>query len=220
MSHEEFSSVRELPGPLPPGERILWQGGPNWLSLFLHAFHGQALAIYFGLLLALRAWTVMSEGGTAAAAASSVLILLGLALCALSMIALLAWLTARASYYTITSARLVMHIGIVLEITFNLPFKVIESANLRRYGDDTGDIAVTFNTGDRIAYLNLWPHARPWRFKRTEPMMRAVPRPGQVAEILARALAESADSASRFIDLAPASNEKSGTAPAHAVAAR
>ena len=41
---------------------------------------------------------------------------------------------------------------------------------------------------DRIAYLHLWPHARPWRLKRTEPMLRALADAPAVAAQLAQAL--------------------------------
>ena len=34
----------------------------------------------------------------------------------------------------------------------------------------------------------MWPHARPWRFKQTEPMLRAVPDARQAAMVLSRAL--------------------------------
>jgi hypothetical protein len=110
---------------------------------------------------------------------------------ALGVLALISWLSAKKTWYTITNRRLVMRMGIVLEITFNFPFRVISSAALHLYTDGTGDIPVTLATEDRIAYLHLWPHVRPGRFKRTEPMMRALPNAGAVAELLARALTQS-----------------------------
>ncbi len=57
-----------------------------------------------------------------------------------------------------------MRIGIVLTITFNLPLSQIEAAGLHAHADGSGDIASACSTGtDRIAYLHLWPHARPWQ---------------------------------------------------------
>ena len=91
--------------------------------------------------------------------------------------------------YTITNRRVVMRIGVVLEITFNFPFRVIESAGLRAYPDGTGDIPLTLTGDDKVAYLHLWPHARPWRAARPEPMLRSVPDAARVADILSRALA-------------------------------
>jgi len=57
------------------------------------------------------------------------------------------------------------------------------------YADGTGDIPLTMIGADRIAYLNLWPHARPWRIARPEPMLRAIPDAARVGEILSGALA-------------------------------
>jgi hypothetical protein len=37
---------------------------------------------------------------------------------------------------------------------------------------------------DKIAYFHLWPHARPWRLAKPEPMMRCVPDAKQVAALL------------------------------------
>ena len=96
------------------------------------------------------------------------------ALAALALLALLAWLGARTTLYVITSRRLVMKIGIALPIFFNLPFSPIASAALRVYSDGTGDIPVALGKGQRIAYLHLWPHARPFRFTKPEPALRCV----------------------------------------------
>ncbi len=39
-----------LPGQLPPGETILWQGAPHWRALARDAFHVRGVAVYFALL--------------------------------------------------------------------------------------------------------------------------------------------------------------------------
>ena len=109
------------------------------------------------------------------------------------MLSLLAWLGSRSSVYTVTDKRVVMRIGIVLSISFNLPYRMIESVGLRANADATGDIVLALSaTHDRIAYVHLWPHARPWRVKRTEPMLRAVPNAALVARVLSNALAQQA----------------------------
>ena len=68
-----------------------------------------------------------------------------------------------------------MKIGIALPMFFNLPFSRIASASLRLYADGTGDIPVALDKGQRIAYLHLWPHARPFRLTQPEPALRCVP---------------------------------------------
>ena len=187
--HEAATTVRELPEALPAGERILWQGAPDWRSLYLTAFHARGLALYFGGLLLLRGSFALADGASVGGALISMLWLLPLALIGLGVVALLSWLTARATWYTITSRRVVMRMGIALEITFNVPYRVIESAGLRLHADGTGDLPLTLGAGDRIAYLHLWPHARPWNFKNPKPMLRAIPQAELVADMLAQAIA-------------------------------
>jgi hypothetical protein len=184
-------AVRELPGPLPAGERVLWQGAPAWRDLFRVVFHARALAVYFALLLALRGLNVLWDGDGLTAAAVAILWLLPAALFALAVLALVSVLIARTTWYTITSQRVVMRIGVVLEVTFNFPFKVIDTAGLRLLHDGTGDIPLRFMPGEQIAYAHLWPHARPWRFKRSEPMLRCVPDAARVAGLLAQAIVDS-----------------------------
>ena len=72
--------------------------------------------------------------------------------------------------------------------------------------------------GDKVAYLLLWPHARPWRLSKPEPMLRAVPDAARVAAILARALAAAASQPVRAATLQPSSAERPVTAPTAAAA--
>jgi Bacterial PH domain len=187
----EFEAELGLPEPLPRGERLLWQGSPDWRVMARDALHTRLLAIYFGVLLAWRGANVLANGGSAWAAGEAVLWLLPLAVAAIAVLSLLAWLIARTSVYTVTDKRVVMRIGVVLSVTFNLPYSQIESAGLRTHADGSGDVTLLLNDADRIAYVHLWPHARPWHVKRTEPMLRAVPDVGHVASILSAALADS-----------------------------
>lgn len=223
MTHESATTVKELPEALPEGERILWQGRPSWSSLYRRAFHGRTLAIYFVVLLALRGATVLWFGGTVASALIAILWLLPAAIFALGVLALLALLTTRSTWYTVTDRRVCMRIGIVLEITFNFPFKVIDEAGLHLYPDGTGDIPLVFMDGEQIAYVHLWPHARPWRLRRTEPMLRCLPDATAVAALLAAAMASSTKPDARPMratfrapDYDEASNYDRDHAPNHA----
>ncbi|RYF40940.1 MAG: PH domain-containing protein [Comamonadaceae bacterium] len=194
QEHEhEFEAAHGLPEPLPPGERIVWQGAPDWRALALRVMHVRTLAIYFALMLLWRVGSQLVDGAGAKAAMLSIALLLPLALLALGILALLAWLSSRTTVYTLTNKRLVMRIGIVLSVTFNLPLRVIESAALRPAPYGTGDIALTLAPGDRIAYLQLWPHARPWRVRRPEPMLRVIPDAARVGQLLAATAAALAD---------------------------
>jgi Bacterial PH domain len=193
QQHEhEFEATNGLPEALPAGEQLLWQGSPQWLGLAKDVFHLNKLAMYFGLLLLWRGAGVLADGGGALQAALAVATPLPLAAVAIGLVLALAWLTARTTVYTVTNRRVVMRIGIVLSLSFNLPLRQIAAAALRTRGKRRGDIALTLAPGERIAYLHLWPHARPWHLKQTQPMLRALPDVQPVAELLARALAQAA----------------------------
>ncbi|MBT9486737.1 MAG: PH domain-containing protein [Rubrivivax sp.] len=180
--HEhELEPQRGLPELLPRDEQILWQGSPDWRAMALRAFHLRKVAVYFALMLALRGSVALADGATALDALIKVLWLLPLAALGLGLLALIAWLSARGTVYTLTSKRVVMRIGIVLTVTYNLPLKRIAAADVALMASGHGDIALALAPGDRIAWLQLWPHARPWRLARPEPALRAVPHAAQVA---------------------------------------
>jgi hypothetical protein len=107
---------------------------------------------------------------------------------AIGMLLFLAWLTARFSVYAITNRRLILRIGIALPLTINLPFGSIQSAALKLFADGCGDIPILLRDGAPFGYVVLWPHARPWRVRRPEPMLRAVPDAEHVARLLAAAV--------------------------------
>ena len=210
--HEhEFEAAMGLPEALPVGEHLLWQGSPDWRAMARDVLHVRKLALYF---LAMLVWRVAAAAGDGATLGSALLgsaAMAGLAIIALGTLTLLAWLMSRTSMYTITDKRVVMRVGIVLTVTFNLPFTRIEAAGLRRRGAGVGDIVLSLAGTDQIAYVHLWPHARPWRVKRTEPMLRALPNAQQVAQLLAQALARSAGEARPM--LPEASNDAQGHVP-------
>ena len=205
--HEhEFEAAHGLPEQLPAGEHIIWQGSPDWMTLAVKVMHLRTIAIYFVVMLLWRMGTVYSETSSAITALQSIALPLALALLALGLLAIFAWLTARTAVYTVTNRRVVMRIGIVLSVTFNLPHRMIESVNIRNFSNGTGDISLLLAASDKIAYGNLWPHARPWRLKTTEPMLRAVPQASKVGALLAAA-----------VQAVPASvNAAKTTAPHHA----
>lgn len=187
-AEHEFEAAHGLPEPLPPGERLLWQGRPDARVLAREMLHLRGLSLYFAAMLLWRGGTALADGHPPAEAALATAGLLVLSLLALGLLGLLTWLVSRTTVYTVTDRRVVMRIGIVLGITFNLPLRQIDSAGLRLYRDGSGDLALRLDGATRIGYVHLWPHARPWEFKRTQPMLRAVPQAAQVAELLAGAL--------------------------------
>lgn len=188
--HEhEFEAAYGLPEPLPKGESILWQGAPDFSDMLVRVFHFQKAIIYFVVLMVVRGSFLYTSGSSTVDIAIGVLMVAGLALVALSALAMLAWLTARTTAYTLTDQRVVMRIGIVLTLTFNLPFKRIQTAGLQLTPQGFGDIPLALSGGNRIGYLNLWPHARAWRIANPEPMMRCLPDAQAVGAMLQSAWA-------------------------------
>jgi hypothetical protein len=173
--HEhEFEAAYGLPEPLPKGESILWQGAPDFFDMAVRVFHMKKVAVYFMVLMVVRGSFLYSLDADALTVLAGVLLVLGLGLMAMVALGILAWLTARTTAYTLTDQRVVMRIGIVLTLTFNLPLKRIETAGLLLTGKGFGDIPLALSGGDRIGWLNLWPHARPWRLAKPEPMLRCI----------------------------------------------
>jgi len=115
--------------------------------------------------------------------------LLGIAMGVLALLALLSWLTARTTTYIISDRHVEMHIGVGLQAKLVIPFGAIEHVAVRVHADQTGDIALRLIKGQGVLYPKLWPHARPWRWFRAEPMLRCVPRAGVVGTLLSRAVA-------------------------------
>lgn len=196
----ECEPVKGLPERLPTGEALLWQGAPRWQTLAVRVFHVRKVAIYFGLLAAWRVAEGYAGGDAPAGVALSVGLLALVAAAAGALLSLLAWLNARATVYTITDRRVVLRIGVALPMMVNLPLRLVESAAWRGHANGVGDVSLALPRGERVAYLHLWPHARPWRMARPEPTLRAVP--ALAAKVLGAALAASAGGSALPLDAA------------------
>jgi Bacterial PH domain len=188
VSEHDFEPIRGLPGELPKGETLIWQGAPDWWALAIRAFHIRSVTIYFGVLMAWRGGAAVMGGADGIAALQAALGLAPVAVFAVLLLMGLAALTARTTVYTITSRRIVLRFGIALPKAVNLPFSIIEGATLRSNGGDNGDIAVTLIRPNKVAYFLLWPHVRPWKLSRPQPSLRAIPNASYVALQLGHAL--------------------------------
>ncbi len=195
LGHEhEFEPQFGLPEVLPAGEKLLWQGSPQWQALAVEVFHARKLAFYFAVILALRAVFVLGDGGSVFDVVKSWAWLAPMAGIAVGIMLVLARLAARTTVYSITDRRVILRIGIVLTVAYNLPFKRIEAAGLMLRGKDGhGDLPITLKKGEQIAILQLWPHARPWHVVRPQPMLRGLKDAAQVGQILAAAWQASQD---------------------------
>ncbi len=185
----EFEAEFGLPEKLPNGERILWQGSPDTKTILSKVFHIKLLSIYFGLLLAYRLVSGFSDGEPVTAILYSALTILALSGLGLGLVGLMAYLIASTAVYTITNKRVVMRIGIVLNMTFNFPLKMIESADCGFSKDGAGDIYLKLSKGTKIAIFHLWPHARPGKWATPQPTLRGINNCAEVAQILVDAWA-------------------------------
>jgi hypothetical protein len=185
LGHEyEFEPQFGLPERLPSDEFIVWQGSPDVGALAASAFHFNKLAFYFAILIVACAWPAFEMGGGALAILLAVKWIAPLAVIGLASVWGLAYFTARTTVYTVTTKRVVMRLGIVLTVSFNLPLKQIASANVRMLHNGFGDISLALQGSDRIGWVHLWPSVRPWRITKPEPTLRAVADAQQVAEKL------------------------------------
>ena len=188
MDHDDFQPpepIEGLPEVPPEGEKILWQGSPSWWHLANEALMLRWVAIYFGFLAVWRGaagyvYTSPQHGFAAA------LWLVALGVLACAILALIAWVQARAAIYTVTNRRIVLRIGAALTVALNLPYRWIGSADLQLRKDGSGTIALDLLGETRFSYLVCWPHVRPWFMKKTQPALRCIPDAEQVASMIAR----------------------------------
>jgi hypothetical protein len=210
-----------LPERLPADETMLWQGAPDWRSLALRAFHAGLVAAWFTGLAVWGFADALLEGRPLVEATGAVVGLVPAAMLGLGLIALLAWLTARATCYSLTSKRLVIRSGVALPVTINLPYSKVDAAAVKPHGDGTGDISLALAAEQKVGYLVLWPHARRWHLRHPQPTLRCIPQAGDVAALLAGALASAAQQpASLPVRVAaPRPAPADATGPAHGTAA-
>lgn len=201
VKEHDYEPIKGLPAPLPQGESILWQGAPDWRTLARRVMRVRTFAAYFAVLIAWSVASGTSDGMPPWDIALSVLRFGGLAIFALALLTGYAWLLARTTVYTITTRRVVMRFGIALPITIQIAFPMMDAAGLTTWPDGAGDIALTLRPGQRIAYLLLWPHARPWKFGRAEPTLRGIADAVAVAHILSRALTAAASQPAKAVSI-------------------
>jgi hypothetical protein len=188
MSHDDFAvePVRGLPETPPEGERILWQGAPDWWRLSVEALSLPWVAGYFVVLAVWRFVTMMDQMPLVTAIAAALpLVIMGIVVCLMLM--LVGYIQARATVYTITNRRVAMRIGAALTVTLNLPYTQVGRADLKLTKGGTGTIVLDLMGDTRLSYLVCWPHVRPWVMRRTQPALRCIPEAAKVAHLLAEA---------------------------------
>lgn len=187
MMHDDYhvEPIRGLPATPPEGERILWQGAPDWRALALESMSLRWVMAYFGALAVWRLVIDLDRDPVTGMQGAALFVVMGLAACAI--LTAIAYVMARATVYTVTNRRVAMRIGAALTVTLNLPYRWIGSVDLKTGAFGTGDLALSLTGDERLSYLVCWPHVRPWAMRRTQPALRCIPNPRAIAEMIAEA---------------------------------
>lgn len=180
--------VAGLDEPLPEGEEVLWEGGPDRTALARHLLHGRKIFVYFALLAAWSLLTGLREGAAAGTIAvdASLYLLAGGAV--VGVCHAIAEVIRRHTAYLLTDERLLLNVGFAFPKVINLPLDQIESASIRTRRDGSGILTVRPAEKLGLGYFLLWPHARPWHLRQPEPALRGLAEPRRVGELLADAL--------------------------------
>lgn len=210
----EIEPVPGLPGYLPEGEDMLWQGRPSARLVARHVLKNRWIAGYFVLL---AAWAVLSglhDGRPVAGIVFSVAVLTGLAAMVIGLLELFAWAVEKTTLYTITSRRVVIRFGVAFSMTLNLPFRQVNAVSLAEFGGGAGNVAIQLLPGHQVSWLLQWPHVRAWRFSNPEPSLMCLPDARKAADILALAVTQHASVASRHARLARDDRRANAASPA------
>lgn len=184
MNEYSHEPIPGLPGELPEGEQVLWQASPSWDAMAKRVFQVYTASFYFALLISAHLIYRVMDGAPLSMLTGTLVWQGGLALTVVGILALMARVYASSTVYTITSRRLIIRSGVALPMIVNLPLTKVESAGLRRLRDGTGDISFLPAEGTKVFWMMLWPHVRPFHFKRVQPLLRGIEDPDAVARLL------------------------------------
>ncbi|QLF68491.1 PH domain-containing protein [Peteryoungia desertarenae] len=184
----EYEPVPGLPGKLPAGETILWQGRPSAALVSRHLLKVRWIGGYF-VVLAL--WAVIAglyDGQPLGGIVFSVAVLTALAAVLVAMLELFAWAVEKTTLYTITTERVVIRFGVALSMTVNLPYRRVGRVSIGKLSGPSGSMALALLPDDRLSWLIQWPHVRAWRFSHPEPSLICLADAEQVSDVLALAI--------------------------------
>jgi hypothetical protein len=179
--------IRGVPHALPEGETLLWEGAPVWRAVWRHVFFGRVFSAYFVGVVVWWMWSTAAPFGSAEFWSGALLASMASAL-AIGITVMLSVVVARTSWYAITSARVVMRVGMVFPMSINVPFTIVESAGVGQFGDGTGQLQLQLSRRQRIAYIALWPHCKGFAFGAPQPVLRGLTEPQRVGGLLAEAV--------------------------------
>jgi hypothetical protein len=183
--------IRGVPHALPEGEHILWQGAPEAGAIATHVFHWRLFLAYFAVMTTV--WVTSSALPFSSPAFLAGLgVRVGLSALVMAIVFVLSRVVARTSWYAITSQRLVLRLGMVFEMSINIPFTILDSAGVGVFKDGTGQVVLTLTKPNRLAYIALWPHCRVFSINQPQPVLRGLREPQRIGTLLAQAVADAA----------------------------
>ncbi|MFK7957041.1 MAG: photosynthetic complex putative assembly protein PuhB [Lysobacterales bacterium] len=193
----EADDIEEMETQLPEGERLVWRGQPDRAQLARKVFHWRKVAVYFGLLFV---WRLISLSGgelqtTTGEAVGSLVNLCLAGAVAIGLLHLLAFLIARSTFYTLTTARVVLRFGVALPMSVNLPFSQIDNAGVRAGKDGNGDLSLKVVKGQRVSFFLMWPNVRPGHLLSPQPSLRCLNNVQDVAQKFLTAIEATAGNA-------------------------
>ena len=212
MGHATY--IKGVPHPLPAGEHVLWEGAPDARAMAVHVFHRRLVAAYFGARL-LWGGVATTEPVTSPVFVSGLVLRVVLTLLVLGIAEGLARASARTSWYAITNRRVVLRLGVVLPMSINIPFSIIDGARIGTFSDGTGQLVLTLGKAHRLAYIALWPHCQVFRLTHPEPVLRALRDPKAISALLVNAVAAAGEANVQItpVSMAPAA-PSSASSPA------
>ncbi|MGL4406262.1 MAG: photosynthetic complex putative assembly protein PuhB [Notoacmeibacter sp.] len=217
----EIEPVPGLPGRLPDGEYIVWQGRPEAKIVMTRLLRARWIAGYFAIAALWSVAVGINNSEALWALFGRVVFIAVAAVIVFALMAFYARAIAKTSLYTLTNKRIVMRVGIALSASFNLPFKQISGADFRVGADGAGDVALTLKPGHGLSGAVFFPHQRGGLWRKLSPQMMCLPDARHVAETLAeqmRAYAptpqetEAKSSGSVILDMEPPLKNSSGKA--------
>lgn len=188
--HDDFAFEPKpgLPSALPENEEVLWSGSPEPWRLGHRAFHTRWIAAFFVIMAVSSIFSGFNHGAGTGRIAMTFVTLLFVGGLVVGFLAIMGWLVAINTIYTITNKRLIIRHGVTMPMAVNVPFTKVARADVKVDKNGAADISVALLDGNRLSIFAIWPHNRPWSWQGAAPAMRMVPDGAKVAKLLSDAL--------------------------------
>ena len=186
MAEHSQSLPSDVVSAIPPEEKVLWSGRPEWKALAYHSF-GLKYLVFYLIFAALYCLAELDGAIVFGLLLTKFLpycfsgILAGLVLTGL------AYFQALNTAYVVTEKRIVIRSGVALVFLLNAPFKKISSIDKQILKNSLGNFSFTTNSKRRIPFLSCWPSVKPWSFIEPKPAFKCIANADKIEEIILNA---------------------------------